>query len=179
LLAVGPSMARAQTLAGIDILDAGIVKLQDVKTTKDASISTGSRTQSDGTITRSTTTIEAGPAVIFGVKVRIRGKPDGKIVRYRVVWRYPEPGLRNPNTGITKLSDEFMDGQRLGSVKCCYYWTLGDPWTQIPGRWVVELWDGRRLLASQAFTLVTQGQSAQPVAPSNDSGLSQTNSSDH
>ena len=180
LLAAGPSLAQAQTVAGIDILDTGVVSLKDPKTIKDTSISTGTRTQSDATITRSTTTIEVAPDVVFGAKVRVRGQPNGTIARYRVVWKYPEPGLRNPNTGTTKLSDEFMDGQRLGSVKCCYCWKLGEEWTLVPGRWVVEFWDGERLLASQAFTLVKPGRSAQPdTPPPQDSAQSQTNSSEH
>jgi len=154
LFAVGPSIAQAQTIAGVDILDAGLVSLVDPKTINDPTISTGTMTRSIGTITQSTTTIEAATDVVFGVKVRLRGSPDGRTVSYRVVWKYPEPGLRNPDTGISKRTDEISERQPLGMTKCCYYWTLGAEWTLVPGQWVIEFWDGKRLLASQAFTLV-------------------------
>jgi hypothetical protein len=173
LIAAGS--AQAQTITGIDILDAGTVKLNASTTIHDSSISTGTRTEATGSIARGTTTIEAAANVVFGVKARLHGRPNGRNVTYRVVWRYPEPGLRNPATGTVKFSDELPNTQPLGSTKCCYYWTLGDDWTLVPGRWVIEFWDRDRMLASKAFTLVRRNPPEPPPAAAQDSNRLQKN----
>jgi hypothetical protein len=89
----------------------------------------------------------------FGLDVFIHGSPKGKLVPFRIIWRYPPPGLRNPDTGKTKLTDDYIDEQTLGE-KTTFNWTLGSAWTRVPGTWTFEIWYEGRKLATQSFTLV-------------------------
>jgi hypothetical protein len=83
----------------------------------------------------------------------IRGTPRGRDVPFRIVWRYPEPGVRNTDTGRTKLVDDYIDQKRLG-YQTTFLWTLGDTAGKPFGRWTFEIWYEGRMLATQSFTLV-------------------------
>ena len=70
----------------------------------------------------------------------------------RVVWRYPQPGMTNPATGVTKMRDEYVTERMVGE-KTIFAWNLVDEWTKVPGPWTLELYSGQRLLASQTITV--------------------------
>jgi hypothetical protein len=153
------SAAQAQVRVDhADLVRRGIYKIEKLDTHKDRSISTGQRTTATKiTFSRGTDRIRAADGVVFGLDVYIHGTPSGRKAPMRIVWRYPEPGLRNPNTGKVKFRDEYTDERTL-DAESTFYWSLGDPWTQVPGVWVFELWYGNRMLASQSFTLVKEGE---------------------
>ena len=165
LLLIGGLMpVRAEGVVNRAVITgAGLFKLGTMKTISDPSISTGQRTQaagvendqhsvSDGpTLVRRTTTITAGPDVVFGINVRLIGEPAGATAPIRVVWRYPQPGLRNPN-GTVKFTDEYEETRGVDE-KTTYYWALGPEWTLVPGEWTIELWSGGKMLVKQAFQL--------------------------
>ena len=92
--------AQAQVrVERVDVLHRGIYKLGKATTIKDKSISTGQRTTGTKiTFIRSTDTIRMGDGVVFGLEIMVHGKPRGQKVPFRVIWRYPDPGLRNPAT---------------------------------------------------------------------------------
>jgi Domain of unknown function (DUF3859) len=168
LLIAGVSAAQAQVRVGrADIVRHGIYKLDKYKSVNDKSISTGQRTTATKiTFSRRTDRVVVGDGVVFGLDVYIHGSPSGKKAPMRIVWRYPEPGLRNPDSGKAKYLDDYID-QRTLDTESTFYWSLGDPWTQVPGKWTFELWYGNRMLATQSFTLVKEGGSgSRPVGNS-------------
>ena len=153
LLVCGVAAAQAQRIEAVDILAAGIYEPGKLKTIEDPSISTGERHEAVATLKKRTTVIPARNNTSFGVTVMIYGRPHGKVVPVRIVWHYPEPGLHNPDTGITKRVDDYIERKALGE-ETKFYWVLGDDWVLVPGEWTIEIYDQDRLLASQSFTLV-------------------------
>ena len=139
-------------LEGVDVIAAGIYKLGATKEIKDRTISTGQRTVANTTLVRRTTNIPAKPEMVFGIDIHILGKPAGRSVPLHIVWRYPQPGLKNPATGTAKLSDEYDETRKLDETTT-YYWTLGPDWTLVPGEWVIEIWSSDKMLAKQTFQL--------------------------
>ena len=150
-----PAPATAQRADSGEVVEYGIIKpMSKPKDVKDANISTGSYTNYDELeITDETSTIPAKDGVVFGTSVKISGSPRGETAKLKVVWIYPEPGLKNPDTGVTKMRDEFPGGHTLGSTQH-YYWTLGEPWTRVLGKWTFQLWQGDRRLVQKTFELV-------------------------
>jgi hypothetical protein len=148
------SAAQAQVrVERAEVLHRGIYKLGKLSTINDKSISTGTRTTgTKAALVRSTDTIRAGDGVVFGLQVMIHGRPHGHKAPFRVVWRYPAPGLRNPGTHTVKSRDEFISRETL-DAKSTFYWQLGEPWTRVPGEWTFELWYGKRMLVSETFLL--------------------------
>jgi Domain of unknown function (DUF3859) len=157
LATVGWSAAQAQSgrIDRIDALKPGIFVFGDTpKSIQDRSISTGQRTEAkEIRNVEVTTLIPARKDTVFGVEGMVVGSPNGASVPVRVVWRYPEPGLTNPDTGITKYLDDYTERRTIGQ-SVTYYWNLGSEWTLVPGVWTLELYQGERLLLTQRFTLV-------------------------
>jgi len=73
----------------------------------------------------------------------------------RVIWRYPDPGLRNPDSGKTKFKDEYNDTVTLGT-ESTYYWSVGAEWQRVEGTWTFELWYRDRQLLKQNFEIVRE-----------------------
>ena len=155
LMFIGGIMAaEAQTkVYGVDVLRTGTYKVGKSKEIDNPDISTGHRYEARVTLIRRTTTIPAKAGVSFGLDIMIRGRPRGKVVPFRIVWRYPAPGLRNPDTGKTKLVDDYIDQKALDE-RTSFFWQLGEEWVAVPGVWTFEIWYEGRKLAKQSFTLV-------------------------
>lgn len=149
----GLASAQAQVhIENAQVLRTGTYKIDKYKTIKDASISTGMRSEATPVIQHLTTVIPAKLDTIFGLDVLVRGSPRSRVIPVRVVWHYPAPGIRNPNTGVAKRTDEFTTTLALNN-KTTFYWSLSKKYTLVPGTWTFELWHGDRLLINQAFVL--------------------------
>lgn len=149
------SAASAQSVRidRAEILQNGIMRqTSEVKTIQSKDLSTGRRSTAETEIVETTTTIPARVGVLFGSDVRLHGRQRGKQANLRVVWRYPQPGIKNPQTGIAKLVDEYVDKRETGTTT--YFWSLGDAYTLVTGTWTLELWQDDRRLARQEFELV-------------------------
>ncbi len=67
-----------------------------------------------------------------------------------MVWRYPAPGLTNPDSKETKTTDEYFDIQLVGE-KFPIFWGLTQDWHLVPGTWTLEVWHFDRKLVTQLF----------------------------
>lgn len=153
ILLGGLATAQAQLhIQNAQVLRMGTYKIGKVKTIKDRSISTGSRTEATPIIQQLTTVIPVKLDTVFGLDVLVRGRPRGRVIPVRVVWHYPAPGIRNPTTGVAKRTDEYPTTLTLNN-KATFYWSLSEKYTLVPGTWTFELWHGDRLLINQAFDL--------------------------
>ena len=155
LMMCGFTAAHAQVkVDGADVVERGLYKIEKVEAIKDAAISAGQRTEAEEVkLVESAWRIQAKKDIVIGLKVKLSGRPHGRIVPLRVVWRYPEPGLRNPNTGTTMFRDEYVDSKsRIGGTRI-FYWSMSEEWTLVPGTWTFELWHNDRLLVKQDFAL--------------------------
>ena len=132
----------------------GIYSAKVTKRIADKSISTGTRNEV-GEIrnTEITTLIPAKVNMFFGLEGTVIGAPKGTGIPVRIVWRYPQPGLKNPAGGAAKLIDEYMDSAVIGK-NFQFFWQLTRDWQIVPGVWTFEMWYQGRKLVSQNFTLV-------------------------
>ena len=138
----------------IDVLRPGIYEIEVGKPIPDTTISTGSRVEAQAYKSVAVTTkIEAKTETTIGVELTIVGVPRRHKVPLKTVWRYPEPGLTNPDTKLTKLSDEYLNTQEIG-VAFPAFWGLTQDWHLVPGTWTLEVWYGDRKLLSQEFQVV-------------------------
>ncbi|HXW26197.1 MAG TPA: DUF3859 domain-containing protein [Xanthobacteraceae bacterium] len=147
--------AYAQEIDTVAVNQVGIFTVGKTKTIKDPNISTGERAEAeDYELVRTTTTIAGKPGIKFGVGLMAFGTPKGGSAPVVVKWLYPAPGLVNPDTRLTKMSDQYTTTLTLGA-QWHFYWALGSDWQIVPGTWTFQLWTprGERLLASQDFTM--------------------------
>ena len=129
----GLSFAQAQTprIDRLDNVRPGVVSLGEVKKVTDNNISTGERFEGGAPkIVSVSKNISIKVGTVFGVQVHIIGKPAGANVSIRIIWRYPEPGIKSPTTGTTKFSDEYTDSRPIGASPV-FYWKLGDEWVLV------------------------------------------------
>ena len=88
----------------------------------------------------------------FGASFRVVGTPASRTVTLRSVWHIPEPGIRNPETGILYRQSISDTATTIGTVTMRGY-TFDAAWEIRCGDWVLEIWLGERRLLSQTFTV--------------------------
>jgi hypothetical protein len=151
-LTLATSLLHAQSVrvTSARVFNAGIYELNSDKKTgiEDKSISTGKRYEIPVRFVKATTTIPMRDNLVFGANFDIAGSPKGATKLMRTVWRYPSPGISG------RLVDE-IPGERTIDNNNELTWIVGKWASTLPlGVWTLELWDGDRLLAKQAFNLV-------------------------
>jgi hypothetical protein len=153
ILAGGLGIAEAQTrIDGIKIVERGYMELTESKTINDSSISTGQRTEATATLIKSADRIELAENTVFGFFFILHGQPRETNVKTRVIWRYPDPGIKAADK--MKFSDEYDTDFQLND-KQWLYWNIGEIWREVPtGIWTCELWYGDRRLTRQDFEVV-------------------------
>ena len=153
-IAAGFGIAQAKTrIDGAQVIERGYYELGKTKTISDSSISTGQRTEATATLKQSAARIEVENGTVLGFSFIVKGQPREGNVTMRVIWRYPDPGMKNPATGKTKYTDEYDTPVAMNS-KQTFYWSVGDPWQQVPGIWTCEIWHGQRRVVRQDFEVV-------------------------
>ncbi|HXW26196.1 MAG TPA: DUF3859 domain-containing protein [Xanthobacteraceae bacterium] len=166
--------APAQEIASVSVNQVGIFTVRKTKTIKDPSISTGQRAEAENyDLVQTATTIAGKPGMHFGVGLVAFGTPKGGSAPIMVKWLYPAPGLVNPATRLTKMSDQYTTTLTLGA-QWHFAWELGMDWQIVPGTWTFQLWtpNGERLLASQDFTMTGRSErsTVEPSRSQGDSG---------
>ena len=154
-----PSLAMAQTPAtkidSLDIVKVGVMKVESKPTTtKSNDISTGMRVdyKEDPHVVTETRTIKVEDEMVFGLEAKLNGSPKGRNIKVKIIWTYPEPGIKHPTSGKITLRDEIQGSHKIGGTES-YFWTIGNDYTLVPGVWTVEIFDGTRRLAKQEFTI--------------------------
>lgn len=156
LVVAGVSAAPAQApkVDRIDVLRPGIYQIEVRGAIEDKSVTTGNRVEAKAYKNlKVTTLIPAKLDTVIGLELVIVGAPRRAKVPLKMVWRYPEPGLLNPQTGLAKTSDEYSNTQQVGEP-FPVFWGLMQEWELVPGVWTLEVWHGNRKLAAQEFNIV-------------------------
>jgi hypothetical protein len=154
LLLAGPAAAQqAVKVERIEVSRPGTYDIGVRGAVPDQAISTGNRVEAKAYKNLKVgTQIELRKGTIIGAEVLIVGAPRRGKVPLRVIWSYPEPGLTNPETKVTKATDEYSDTQLVGE-KFPVFWGLTQEWQLVPGTWTLEIWHGESKLATQQFQL--------------------------
>ncbi len=154
LAAATSAFAQAVKVERIEVARPGTYEIEVGKPIPDAGVATGNRFEA--TAYKSVKTgsrIEARRGIIIGAELTIVGTPRRGRVPLKMIWRYPAPGLTNPDTKTTKTTDEYADTQLIGE-KFPVFWGLTQDWHLVPGIWTLEVWQGERKLLTQTFELV-------------------------
>jgi hypothetical protein len=150
LVAQAPSLKVER----IDVARPGIYEIEVSKPIPDAGVATGNRVEAKAyKSVKVGSEIPATLGTIIGAELTIIGAPRRGKVPLKVVWRYPQPGLTNPESKVAKDTDEYTDTQFVGE-KFPVFWGLTQEWHLVPGAWTLEVWHGERKLVSQQFRVV-------------------------
>ncbi len=148
------ALAQAVAIDRVEIVETGIFSAEKAATERAPGTAAGTRHILAGTaLVKSTTRIEAKVGVHFGMQFRLIGKPDKAPVRLTSITHYPAPGLKNPGTGALLRRGENSLAATISTINYRGY-VFEHEWELVPGTWIFELWDGKRLLTKQAFEVV-------------------------
>jgi hypothetical protein len=144
--------ADAQVLKRIDITEYGLYTSKTDRSIAAPGTALGTESLvSDIRHLESTTTVPGRIDVQFGIRYRLVGS-DGASIRLKKVWIIPAPGLHNPDTGNTTMTEVVYLDRKIGAVHFAGF-TFEHSWEIVPGVWTLELWEGDRKLASQGFLI--------------------------
>jgi hypothetical protein len=117
---------------------------------------------------RHAATLRSIPAQIgttFGFRYEVIGRPHAASVELRQVVIFPSPGLIPSSSSKPITQDEFVIQTRIGETSYASY-TLEDAFELVPGKWVFEIWQGDRKLATQSFGI--EGETSRVERMSNE-----------
>jgi hypothetical protein len=145
---------EAVRVEDIQIVDIGIYDAEVKTRVEDPSlVSGGRRLVSNIKFVGKTDRVPGRLGVQFGYRYKIIGEPAGATVPLKFVLRYPEPGLKNPKNGATRLVDEFTQDRTIGDIHARGY-GFDSAWEIVSGVWTFEVWYQDRMLKDQKFTVV-------------------------
>ena len=108
-----------------------------------------------------TSTVPARVGIRFGTRFRVVGTPANQTTKLRSVWRFPEPGLRKPQTG-TLYRQSIADTAAMIGAQGMRGYTFDAAWEILCGEWIQEVWFGERKLLSRTFTV--EGCEGRPIS---------------
>jgi hypothetical protein len=148
-----PALAQSVKVERIEVARPGTYEIEVGKPIPDAGVATGNRVEAKAyKSVKVGTQIEARTGTIIGAELTIVGTPRRGKVPLKVVWRYPAPGLTNPESKATRRSDEYADTQLIGE-KFPIFWGLTQDWHLVPGTWTLEVFQDDRKLVTQEFQI--------------------------
>ena len=151
LLAGAPSMAAdIQTL---EVVEVGLFRAQSAgHVPSPQAVNERTDTLANVVFYSLTTKVPAKQGIRFGTRFRVVGTPANQTVTLRSIWRIPEPGIQNPDTGVLYRQSISDSRSVLGTIGMLGY-TFDAPWEIRCGEWIQEVWFGERKLLSQTFTV--------------------------
>ena len=146
--------AQGSKVDRVEIIEAGIYRAETKSIEQAPDTATRQRNiLSDTMLVAATTRIEAKIGVHFGIRYRLVGRPNNTTIKLISVTQYPAPGLKNPRADSNQMRGEHPLFATIGQINYRGY-VFEQDWEIVPGTWTLELWDGKRKLASQTFEVV-------------------------
>jgi len=153
VLLAGSADGQQARIERVVIVEAGLLEARKIDQIATPGTASGTTSVLDTVVFyESSRQVPARLGVQFGVRYRIVGAPDGQEATILVKWLVPEPGMRNPRTGVATREDVAAETVIIGTDRLAGY-RFGQPWEIVPGKWTLELWSGSRRLADVAFTV--------------------------
>lgn len=142
---------EATEIPEITITDYGVIEFKTSETGKVMEKWTGVKSE-DGAyqVVNQTTSISKKLGLEFGIMFSVSGYfPDGYVdIEDAII--YPEGGLTNPSTGITKKTSSGKLRIKLNEGRV-YSFTFDHPWEIKPGKWVFRLKYKNSVVAEKTF----------------------------
>ena len=89
----------------------------------------------------------------FGIQLQVNGSPELAIAN--VVTRVTHPPITNPETQKSSTVDQWDSPMNIGYARYAG-WQFEDPWELVPGKWVIEILRGSKVLLRQEFEVATE-----------------------
>ncbi len=151
---LGAAWAQSGKVERIDIVEAGLYRAQTASIAEAPDTASRQRNiLSETMLLAPTTRVDAKIGVHFGIRYRVVGRPNNATVKLVSATQYPTPGLRNPKSDSNQTRGEHSLFATIGQINYRGY-DFEHEWELVPGAWTLELWDGKRKLASQTFEVV-------------------------
>jgi len=156
LLSLPIAIAGAASVTGTEIVEFGVYEVEMGRRIDDRHTVAGYRSKAKRLVLREATdNVPAEQGVGFAVKFRLVGDEEGESVLITAVTRFPEPGLTNPETGVTRQYSQSAIQSAVGRIFLHGY-RLSQPWEVVPGKWALELYHEGRLIGRKTFTVRSQ-----------------------
>jgi hypothetical protein len=150
-VAAGGASAQPGKLDRIEVIQSGLYSASIARQDSSLGTPTGKATLVDSpNFYADTAGVPAQLGIRFGFQYRLIGSPQGREVPLRGVWQIPAPGITNPVTGNTYRESRRDFTALIGDTQIHGY-GFDHPWEIVAGNWVLEIWHGKRLLASRTF----------------------------
>jgi len=158
MLAILPVMTSA-AFAGdirvdrVDVLGEGIYEITIGEETPNPDLPGDTIATVQGSkLIEATSTVQARLGLEFGYEYVVVGEPDGADVSLDAVYRFPSPGLKDPESAEPTLESRVARKKKIGEPTYIGYGFDND-WEIVPGTWTFEIWYEGRKLAGKSFTV--------------------------
>jgi hypothetical protein len=111
----------------------------------------------DVSLIQNTTVIPARRSVRFGLRYVITGAPVGARTEIKIITRFPDVGLLNPDSGVRHLQSEYTIQTVIGQPAYREF-RFDQSWEMVPGEWVFEFWHAGRKLGAQKFCVIEDAE---------------------
>jgi hypothetical protein len=153
LVTLGAGAALAADGPALEVVETGLYRAQTIGHMPSPQAVNGqTNTIVDVEFYSPTSKVPARQGVRFGTRFRVVGAPANRPVVLRSVWRIPEPGIRNPETGIVYRRSVAEFTTTIGAVSMRGF-SFTHAWQIRCGDWFQEIWFGARKLLDRTFTV--------------------------
>lgn len=154
--ALGGAAAETSTVTGVTVITTGTYTA--VTTSAPARSGQQSPTNTVGAdvnwhFVAEGTDVRGEVGTEFGMQFRIDGAPSGEGVTLYLAISFPQPGIRNPNTGDRmETAKVAFPNMKIGELSVLGY-GFDNAWEIVPGVWTLQIWYQDRMLAERSFTV--------------------------
>jgi uncharacterized protein DUF3859 len=147
-----PLFSHAMELKGIEVLEYGIFKLQEVKKKSKGTVPGQARIVQGETLVEETDQIPGVIGVQFGLRFVLKGSPEGEKVLLE--GKLLHPCIKNPKTGEYCYSVQWQSMVRIGEP---HYdgWGFDDYWEIATGEWTFVIFCRGKKLLEKKFLVYT------------------------
>ena len=141
----------ASEISGGKILKHGIYTSTEVKIVKaEGTAAEKRRISEDVEFTENTTQIPAILGNTFGIKYVINGKPEGRQINIRVLWKHPP--MKNPQKEKASTISEHTRKAKIGNIIWNGY-QFDEEWELVAGKWTIHIYHKDQKLLEKTFTV--------------------------
>ena len=153
LILATASCGHAEKITGAEIVEYGVFEKIASQGLLDAPNALDGKIHGviEGKLVESTTTIKASIGTSFGIRVKLLGEPDGKMITCGFRWIHPK--MTDPGSGHSSEGDQWESQPRINHPRYTGY-TFDNDWELVPGKWTIQVLYGGKVLTEKTFNVV-------------------------